>query len=689
MVGAGVVGIAMVLAAWAVVGGGGAIAKPSGERIAVLPFDVRGSLEMAYLAEGMVDLISARLGGVEDLAPVDPRALLAFVNAARQPIGPEQGRAAAARFDASGFVLGGIVEAGGRIQVHATMFEAGGAPVANAHVVVETEVGIFEAVDDLVRQLLAGHYRGPDRRIVGEAAVTTTSLAAFKAYLEGERRYWAGEHAAAAEAYRRAVHADSTFALANYRLSLAAEWVDEAPVFRQAAEQALRHSHRLPELDRRRIRGRIAFLDRNPAEAEQHYRTIVEANPTDVDAWFQYSETVFHFGWHYGRPLSDAEPILRRVLVLEPRHFPAILHLARASARYGRHAHLDSLVQWGLALTPSHDAATELRALHAFTVGGRAAQDSALALFAEDDRGHWHNSAAWRIAVYSPNLAAARDIARAGVEANRPPGRERERSLLTLASLEMSMGRISAAMDILAGGPRREAGPGARMLARLLSSPAVPVLPTVIEQVLGMLDPLPSTTSSQQWEQPLVGPVTSFAVAVAALRMGDEDAARAAVSALADTSEESDHAVAAAFTAIVDARRELDAGRPDQVLRHLDQSSMGWATWSSGHRPTWRRPSSMNSSATTPMRCSTTRGSPSSGATLTQSFNPSSTAPGTASASFNGSRPPTADGRPGAAAERARDVLGRQGGARGPASPYRCVSVPPPTFVSVSVQAPV
>ena len=52
------------------------------------------------------------------------------------------------------------------------------------------------------------------------AGVTTTSLTALKAFLEGEDRYRRAEYIDAAEAWERAVRSDSTFALAHYRLAV-------------------------------------------------------------------------------------------------------------------------------------------------------------------------------------------------------------------------------------------------------------------------------------------------------------------------------------------------------------------------------------------------------------------------------------------------------------------------------------
>ncbi|MGD2217752.1 MAG: hypothetical protein PVJ64_13435, partial [Gemmatimonadales bacterium] len=118
-----------VAAGWLLLGGradrGPEEAAPavSVARVAVLPFSVRGSDDVAYLGEGMVDLLSTAPDGAGELNVVDPYALMEFLTGERDgPINPEAGEAVANRFGAGRFVLGTIVEAGGRLQVNASLY---------------------------------------------------------------------------------------------------------------------------------------------------------------------------------------------------------------------------------------------------------------------------------------------------------------------------------------------------------------------------------------------------------------------------------------------------------------------------------------------------------------------------------------------------------------------------------------
>ena len=97
--------------------------------IAVLPFAVRGDSRLAYLGEGMVDLLATKLDGAGAIRTVDPRALLRFL--ARPPQGspttrPPASREAAEHFGAGHYLLGSVVESAGRIEVMAALYRTDG-----------------------------------------------------------------------------------------------------------------------------------------------------------------------------------------------------------------------------------------------------------------------------------------------------------------------------------------------------------------------------------------------------------------------------------------------------------------------------------------------------------------------------------------------------------------------------------
>jgi DNA-binding SARP family transcriptional activator len=167
----------------------------SADVLAVFPFTVRADARFAYLGEGMVDLLSTTLDGAGQLRTVDPRALLALVGREEwREIGQAEGAEGAARFGAGLYLLGSIVEAGGRLQVGATLYDAAGSVRARAQAQGESEAQLFEIVDDIARQLLGGVTTGSGARLTRLAALMTESLPALRAYLKGESDLRSGRY---------------------------------------------------------------------------------------------------------------------------------------------------------------------------------------------------------------------------------------------------------------------------------------------------------------------------------------------------------------------------------------------------------------------------------------------------------------------------------------------------------------
>ena len=95
----------------------------------------------------------------------------------------------AARLGAGSYVLGNVVETGGRLRISAMLHsgDPGGGPGSGSG--GRAAARLFQLVDGLAAQLIARQSGGPVGALSRLAALTTDSLAALKAYLEGERHF--------------------------------------------------------------------------------------------------------------------------------------------------------------------------------------------------------------------------------------------------------------------------------------------------------------------------------------------------------------------------------------------------------------------------------------------------------------------------------------------------------------------
>jgi len=350
---------------------GPAPAAGSATAIAVLPFSVRGSADFDYLSEGMVNLLGTKLDGAGELRSVDPRALLGYVEReGHQVLDPDRGRVVAGRFGADLYILGDVLEAGGRLRISASIYDArrGTGAIGEGSAEGSAEE-LFDLVDHVAAEILVSLRGGPGARVARIAGVTTSSLDAYRAYLEGESAFRTGQFEQALEAFERAIASDTLFALAYYRKSIAAEWLTRTEVMVEAAEKALHYADRLSEHDKRFLEGFNAWRRGHHQAAEEAYRSILGTYPDDVEAWSQLGEVLFHSNPLHGRAQAESGNSFRRVLSYEPEDGASLVHLARTAAAEERLDELDSLAGAFLRLAPGGDRALEVLALQAFAHG--------------------------------------------------------------------------------------------------------------------------------------------------------------------------------------------------------------------------------------------------------------------------------------------------------------------------------
>ena len=422
--------------------------RPDRAVIAVFPFRIAGPANNAYLREGIVDLLSRDLDGAGDLRAIDPHALVRVVRRDSTVVDdPTHAATLAGELGAGQFVLGEIIGRGDHIRINALLFDRsnGARPLIGA-VVEGPPDEIFALVDKLTEQLLSGRAQGPGSRLTRTASLTTSSLAALKAYLDGEAHYAAAQYALALDSYQRAVSEDSTFALAYYRLSNAADWASRQELVLPAARLAVRFADRLSEHDRVLVKAHLDWREGDIEEAGHGYRQLVHAYPDDIEAWYQLGELLFHRNPLRGRSFTEAWGPFSRVRLFEPNNREVMRHLARIAARRANRSEIDTITSQALR-NATRDDTLELRALRAFALGDPTEQDRLLRELSAAD-GALLYTTVWRVATYAGDLHGARRIALLAT-ADKQPEQVQADGHEMLAQMELSLGRpLSARREI-------------------------------------------------------------------------------------------------------------------------------------------------------------------------------------------------------------------------------------------------
>ncbi|MFN2383821.1 MAG: tetratricopeptide repeat protein [Gemmatimonadota bacterium] len=541
--------------------------------VAVLPFTVRGDEAYAYLGAGMVTLLGTKLDDAATLRSVDPHALLQHVgDDSAAPFDIERGSAVARRFGAALYVLGNVVVLGERLHLDATLYDTARPGIPLTKVNVEGDANaLMGLVDDLTGRLLAARSEGSGTRLAGLAALTTDSLAALKAYLEGEREYRGGRYQRAAQAFQLAVAVDSLFALAHYRLAVAASWTGEQPVMDAAIANAVRHGARLARADRRLVDAQAALLTSRFQDAEALLRPHLEANPDDVEAWFHYGDVLLHFNAFRGRSAAEAIGPFDRALALDPDNSAYVDHRMEVAATIGDAGILDSLYR---RLDPASDHAIVWRAARAFLGPQPAAQQRALdELRAGTDLALLQ--AAATVATYARPPAAERVI----VLLTEPSRSEPVQGLghMMLGHLALAQGRLQVAdahFTALAG-----VDPTGALGLRVLAA-TVPFFTTTEAKLKALQAELAGEASSASTRSgpaaldPLEPVVRLYLRGRLADRLEDARGRSAAATAIEQAArrppDDAPVAVAGAFLAqSLRALGEWRAGRPDAALAAL------------------------------------------------------------------------------------------------------------------------
>lgn len=520
----------------------------SASRVAVLPFAVRtvggtGAAsarlagDVSWLREGLASLVAASLDGAGTLRTTDPRAVLGAVARQHDPLDTESAREIATGLGDGLFVTGEVMQAGAALHVSAALHDAShDDPLARA-TVSGTADSLFAMVDQLTAQLLSQRPAGPAEQLQRVAAVTTPSLPALKAYLQGEEQYRTGRYAAAFESFQHAIADDSAFALAHYRLAKTATWAGiwSWDSIVAGSARAVHHERRLARRQRLLVEAFDAWMRGDADNAEWRYRQVVASSPDDVEAWYELGEVLFHCNPLRGRPAAESRAAFERTLALEPDHRGALVHLLRVSAMEHRAAERDSLIARALAVS-GEDWGIELRAFRAHA--NRDARDVARA----DSTLHGAQDAILertteRIAIYAGDWTGAERLARMMAEPSRAP-ELRVRGALWLADLAVARGRFRDAEAPLAEADRIWPGHPLLERARLATLPWAPTGQPELQRLRDALRRWDGQAPEGQWPplqvyRGLYPVLREYLIGLVSVRLGDRRAAAQSAASLA------------------------------------------------------------------------------------------------------------------------------------------------------------
>jgi DNA-binding SARP family transcriptional activator/TolB-like protein len=305
------------------------------QQVVVAPFRVSGaSASLAYLREGMVELLSTRLADDSNERSVDAGAVLAAWRAAGLGGTSDEPRSTIARLaaglGAERVVTGSVVGTQSRIVLTAGVTDAATGRLMGQASVEGAADSITSLVDRLAARLLVLD-AGEEASL---ATRTSESLPALRAFLDGQAAFRRGNYTGALRRYGDAVRLDSSFALAAVQLARSADRLHL--VEQRTRALALAWPER-EALDARAHALLVALA--GPAypalsktdEAVEAWERLVDLTPERADAWYELGVRLLEEGPAVALPQAGPRAVvaLRRAIQLDSTHRPSRELLAR------------------------------------------------------------------------------------------------------------------------------------------------------------------------------------------------------------------------------------------------------------------------------------------------------------------------------------------------------------------------
>jgi TolB-like protein len=319
----------------------------------VAPFEVlSGDAQLAWLREGSVSMLALDLGQWRDLSVVGYERSLDLLREAglesTPRIGLADARAMARRAGVWTVVMGQVTSPGDSLVVTARLFDvASGKQLEQAQRSAPRRADPRPLFDALTRDLLNLAGAPSTMALDRLAEMTTSSVEAYRDYLEGTRALSRWQLARADSLFARATQADSTFALAYYKRAIGIGWRGgEDSLHGTTIAHAVAYSGKLPARERALVAAYrdlfealnaqrtndTARVNRSFTAAQRRYLAVIARDSGDAEAWYGLGDAYWHHqpdGWGSPATVKNWTRALRafnRTLALDSTFYLAYAH---------------------------------------------------------------------------------------------------------------------------------------------------------------------------------------------------------------------------------------------------------------------------------------------------------------------------------------------------------------------------
>jgi serine/threonine protein kinase len=300
--------------------------------IAVMPLSAVSDTSLARLGQDLVVTLSTNLDGVGSLHTVDAATLLMRARKLPSPLPLAEARAAARDLGARSVLTGTLINEGDRVRASVTLHRVGSDSAIARATALAAPHDIATLTDSLTWSVLQQVWQRGTPPSPLLAGLTTRSVDALRAFLDGEREFQRLAVDAALADFRRAFELDSNFVQALLRYDAVNGW-RVAPPDTQVLRRLMALKDRLPERERLHLemsQRRLPFLQRLDA-----WKALLARYPDYPPVLMAAADPIVHSGPYYGIPIAEARPTLDRLEELVPEHADTRFHQALMSLEIG------------------------------------------------------------------------------------------------------------------------------------------------------------------------------------------------------------------------------------------------------------------------------------------------------------------------------------------------------------------
>jgi DNA-binding SARP family transcriptional activator len=345
--------------------------------VVVLPFRTAGlHPDLAYLGEGMVDLVAAKLtgeaGGPRALPPGIVLATRGRAANGTDDAALEHDIGVARSLRAATLLHGSLVGGPDDLAIQVSLTDVRTSSESARVSARGTESTLHDLVDRLVAEILSRTADEEEHRL---AHLTSASLPALRMFLAARAAHRRGHYGDALRLYGLALDIDSTFALAGLGAIAVSGWVGgSAPIADRGQAVATAHRDRLSERDRVGLFGRLVLERTEALTTRLRIREIEDALrrfPDHARLWYLRGDEYLHLGsvldpesWP-----DRARESFERAIQLDVDYAEPVHHLASILAITGDTAALRGLAVRYLDRVPDGPVADYLHWLAHHTIG--------------------------------------------------------------------------------------------------------------------------------------------------------------------------------------------------------------------------------------------------------------------------------------------------------------------------------